>query len=39
VTYRAEFHPSALTQLQGAPWDTQTLDREQIRIFDVTWIG
>jgi hypothetical protein len=81
VTYRVEFHASALAQLQGlpplafdalvervtklvgAPWDTQTLDqdepsfrqclfgdlgllsfhvdddREQIRIFDVTWVG
>jgi mRNA-degrading endonuclease RelE of RelBE toxin-antitoxin system len=47
VTYRVEFHASALAQLQGlppsafdalvervsklvgAPWDTQTLDRDE----------
>ncbi|GAA2821483.1 hypothetical protein GCM10010522_43920 [Kribbella solani] len=81
MSYRVEFHASALAQLQGlpssafdalvervsklvgAPWETQTLDRdepsfrqctfgglgllsfhvdddrEQIRIFDVTWVG
>ena len=81
MSYRVEFHASALAQLQGlpssafdalvervgklvgAPWETQILDRdepsfrqctfgglgllsfhvdddrEQIRIFDVTWVG